>query len=240
MKPRSWPTRLAASTALRESRRPSWRTRAQEHRRDALLDAAEQLFAEKGLLVASLQEIGQAIGLPPYAVRAQFGNRDMIVEAVLDRHLDRLIDRLGAWQSHTEPTDPVNRLYHAITHLLGMLYAYRHAQRVHVAAMSGASPHLVRTLKLRQRHLVHFFAGLIADAAPEAEGHTELAMPAALSLMGMACWHVLWFRDRGALTRDDYARLLTHMVVEGIATAAAQGVGTWDQPAAAEIAPDAG
>lgn len=236
MKPPSWPARLAASTALGEPPRPSWRTSTQERRRDDLLDAAEQLLAEKGLLAASLQEIGQAIGLAPYAVRAQFGNREMIVEAVLDRHLDRLIDRLRVWQAHTEAPDPINRLYHAIIQWLEMLSAYRNAQRVFVAAMSGASPHLVRTLKLRQRHLVHFFAGLIADAAPEAEGRTELAMPAALSLMGMAAWHVLWFRDRGALSRDDYARLLTHMVIEGVITAAAHGIGCWEEQAA----PDGG
>jgi AcrR family transcriptional regulator len=228
MKQRPWPASLASSDALRQSKRPSWRSREQEQRRDALLDAAEQFFAEKGLLEATLQEIGQAIGLPPYAVRAQFGNREMVVEAVLDRHLDRLIDRIGAWQSHAEPADPGDRLCQAIGHLLTMLHAYRHAQRVHVAAVSGASPHLTRTLKLRQRHLVHFFAGLIADAVPETEGHTELAMPLALSLMGMACWHVLWFRDMAALRRDEYAHLLTHMVIDGARAAIAAGIGGWE------------
>ncbi|HSU06882.1 MAG TPA: TetR/AcrR family transcriptional regulator [Acetobacteraceae bacterium] len=228
MKPRPWPASLAASAALRQSKRPSWRTGVQERRRDALLDAAEQFFAEKGLLEASLQEIGEAIGLPPYAVRAQFGNREMIIEAVLDRHVDRLIDRIGLYQKSTEAAGPADRLRLAIGHLLDMLWAYRHAQRVHVAAMSGASPHLTRTLKLRQRHLVHFLAGLIADAVPEAEGRSELAMPVALSLMGMACWHVLWFRDMGALSRAEYARLLTHMVIDGTCAAAAAGLGGWE------------
>ncbi len=66
---------------------------------------------------------------------------------------------------------------------------------------------------------------MIARAVPEAEGLTELAMPAALSLMGMACWHVLWFRDMGALSRAEYARLLAHMVVDGVRAAALAGVG---------------
>ncbi len=105
MKQRPWPASLADSAALRQSKRPSWRSREQEERRDALLDAAEQFFAEKGLLEATVQEIGQAIGLAPYAARAQFGNREMVVEAVLDRHLDRLIDRIGTYQSHTEAAD---------------------------------------------------------------------------------------------------------------------------------------
>lgn len=216
---------LGDSAALRPAKRY-----AAAGRRDALLDAAERLVAEKGLLGASLQEIGAAVGLAPYAVRAQFGNFDMVIEAVLDRHLDRLIDRIGAYQAHLEAdADPLERLIHAVTSLLDMLAAYAGGQRVHVAAWSGASPHLARTLKLRQRHLAYFYAGLIAAAVPEAE-ENELAMPAALSLLGMASWHVLWFRERGALARVEYARMVANMLIEGVRISVRQGIGSWEAP----------
>jgi hypothetical protein len=61
--PRSWPESLAASAAFR--RGGAWRDRVQEERRAALLDAAEGLFAAKGLLQTGLQEVGAAIGLAP-------------------------------------------------------------------------------------------------------------------------------------------------------------------------------
>lgn len=223
MRTRSFPARLAGSAALREPRR------AAETRREALLDAAERLVAEKGLLGASLQEIGAAIGLAPYAVRAQFGSFEMVVEAVLDRHIDRLIDRVRDYEFHLdgEAADPPARLARAITTLLDMLAAYADGQRVHVAASAGASPHLVRALRLRQRHLAYFYAGLIEAAVPEAAAN-ELAMPAALSLLGMASWHVLWFRDRGALSRAEYGRMLAHMVIAGVRATAADGIGRWE------------
>ncbi len=156
---RSWPESLAASAAFRQG--GGWRNRAQEERRAALLDAAERLFASKGLLQTGLQEIGAAIGLAPYAVRAQFGNREMVLEAVLDRHMDRLIDRLGVYAALGEADDPRAWLEAAIRALLDLLWAYRAGQRVHVAAVAGASPHLARSLKLRQRHVAHYYAGLI-------------------------------------------------------------------------------
>ena len=37
-----------------------------------------------------------------------------------------------------------------------------------------------------------------------------------MTLMGMASWHVLWFRERGALAREEYARLLAHMLIDGV------------------------
>jgi AcrR family transcriptional regulator len=203
------------------------RSSEQERRREALLDAAERLLAEKGLSQTGMQEIGAAIGLAPYATRAQFGNRDMVIEAVMERHLTRLLDRFETWRALDRTADPAERLADAAHVLLELLGVWRDGQRVHVAAVSGASPHLARRLKLKQRHLAHFFAGLIAAAVPEASGRAELAMPAALSLLGMACWHVLWFREMGALKRGDYARLVSHMVIEGVRTAASAGVGAW-------------
>ena len=153
----------------------------------------------------------------------------MVVTAVLDRHLDRLIDRIGVYQQDAGTLEPVARLEQGIAVLLGLIAAYRAGQRVHVAAMSGAPPALARSLRLRQRHLAHYYAGLIAEAVPEAVGRTELAMPAALSLLGMACWHVLWFREGGALTQAAYARLVAHMLIDGVRAAAAAGVGAWDR-----------
>ncbi len=226
---RAFPDRLSRSYMLRDGEKPIFRSEREDERRDALLDVAETMMADKGILQTGLQEIGSRLGLAPYAVRAQYGNRDMVIEAVLDRHLDRLIDRIGDWERFTTELEPEERLRQAIQHLLSMLYAYRHGQRVHVAAVSGASPHLVRLLKLRQRHLVHYYAGLIAAAVPETQSQTELATPLAMNLMAMACWHVLWFRDRGALSRDELEGLLWHMVTAGARAAIAEGLGAWPE-----------
>ncbi len=226
---RRFPEQLARSRTLRPPPDPTLNTANLEDRRTALLDAAETMLAEKGILQAGLQEIGARIGLAPYAVRAQYGSRDMVIEAVIDRHLDRLIDRLGDWERLDTQTDPALRLRLSIDHLLSLLYVGRKAQRVHMAAAAGASPHLERSLKLRQRHLAHYFAGLIAAALPETQGRSELAMPIAMNLMAMACWHILWFRGHGALGRQELGALLFHMVTAGARAAIEEGIGVWTQ-----------
>ncbi len=201
-------------------------------RRTALLDAAERLLAAGGLLPVGLQEIGAAAGLPPYAVRAQFGNKQMVIEAVLERHLNRLIERLGVYRRLDDTEDAVEKLVWAIRDLLEMLGVYREAQRVFAAAVSGASPALGRALQLRQRHLADFYAGLIVRAVPETAGRTEILMPLTMTLMASASGHILWFREGAALSREAYARLLAHMVVDGARAAAASGLGSAVSPAA--------
>ena len=219
----TYPTALARSTSFRPPKRQH---DSAEDRHQAVLDAAEQRLAS-GFSRTALPDIAAALGMSVNYVRAVFGNREALVEPLLDRHMDRLIDRLGVYQSNNDATDPAERLGHAIATLLDMVWAYRAGHRVHVAASHGASAQLAASLKLRQRHLVHVYAGLIAAAVPEADAN-ELAMPATLNLMGMVSWHVLWFREMGALTRTDLARLLTHMVTDGVRAAAREGVGRWE------------
>lgn len=63
------------------------RQRAAERSREAILDAAEKLFAEKGYESTSLKEIGKAAGLSRGTPAYFFGSKDGLYRAVLDRVL---------------------------------------------------------------------------------------------------------------------------------------------------------
>ena len=36
-----------------------------------------------------------------------------------------------------------------------------------------------------------------------------------MSLFGMLNWHYMWFKEGGAMTRDDYAELAARLITEG-------------------------
>jgi len=61
--------------------------------REALLDAAEHVFARDGFAGASLREIMREAGANPAAVHYHFGGKDGLLEAVLDRVVDPITDR---------------------------------------------------------------------------------------------------------------------------------------------------
>ncbi|MCU0912880.1 MAG: hypothetical protein MUE98_16690, partial [Rhodobacteraceae bacterium] len=44
----------------------------------------------------------------------------------------------------------------------------------------------------------------------------HLVMPATMSLFGMMNWVYMWFREGGAISRDDYARLATRIMLGGL------------------------
>lgn len=56
-----------------------------EETRDSILDAAERLFAERGVEGVSLREITRAADVNIAAIHYHYGSRDGLVRAVLDR-----------------------------------------------------------------------------------------------------------------------------------------------------------
>jgi AcrR family transcriptional regulator len=82
------------------------RTRRQERReqtRTALLDAAERLWAERGIHGASLDEIATAAGLTKGAVYSNFAGKTDLLLALLDRYTQaNLAIRGCAEQASTE------------------------------------------------------------------------------------------------------------------------------------------
>lgn len=79
--------------------------RSTEDTRLALLRAAEQLFAERGVDAVSLREVSAAAGQANNsAVAYHFGSRELLVDAILERHStpvqERYVAQLDALERH--------------------------------------------------------------------------------------------------------------------------------------------
>lgn len=60
--------------------------------REKILDAAEQLFAKRGSQAVSLREINTAAGVSQGVLHYQFGGREGLIEALLDRRLPAITE----------------------------------------------------------------------------------------------------------------------------------------------------
>jgi AcrR family transcriptional regulator len=68
------------------------RERRVEHTRNLLLDAAEELFARRGLGGAALEDIADAAGYTRGAIYAHFGSKEELFLAVIERQRQRFLD----------------------------------------------------------------------------------------------------------------------------------------------------
>jgi AcrR family transcriptional regulator len=72
--------------------------------RNRLLDAAERLFAEQGVEATSARAINAAADLSPAALHYHFGNKERIVEEVLQRRMGQLAGRRAEMVEHSRAT----------------------------------------------------------------------------------------------------------------------------------------
>ena len=107
-----------------------------ERSRDAILDAAEALMAERGFAGTPISAICKATGLPPSSVYWHFGSKDGVLAAVIERAGTRYLADLG--NPDISGVTPAERL----AKLLGALARF--------ATMAGPTVRFLLTLGLQE------------------------------------------------------------------------------------------
>ncbi len=164
------------------------KTRDPERSREAILDAAEHLFAAKGYEETSLQEIGQHAGVSRGTPNYFFGSKEQLYGAVLDRVFEA--EKMSIMQSLGDTTngEPKDILALAVSSFLDFLLARPTFPRlIEREALQGA-----RFLKTRSAYLEVFKAGLDLIQAELAQPNIRKVDPAQLLLSIIAlCWFPL-------------------------------------------------
>jgi len=141
-------------------------------RREAILSAAAQLFADRGYAAVGMDDIGAAAGVTGPAIYRHFGAKASVLTAVFDRVIDAVTndpDVLGELPGEADD-DPAASLRHLVA-----LYAAAVSGRRRLMAVFIREVHHLPTedrdlLDERQRALVKRWRILLAQANPEWEG----------------------------------------------------------------------
>jgi AcrR family transcriptional regulator len=113
---------------------------------ERLLDAAERLFAERGVDAVSVRAVNAAAGANVAAVHYHFGSKEALVEAVLRRRMDALGERRRGMLAALaiEPAAPARAVLEVLVRPLAELSADPHSPgRAYVrflATLEGGGP----------------------------------------------------------------------------------------------------
>jgi AcrR family transcriptional regulator len=120
-----------------------------QSRREQLLAAAAQLFAEKGFHAVGIDDIGGAAGISGPGVYRHFASKAAILEALCDRAMTRMLTHARALRA--EHDDPA----HAVEALVDLHVAFAVGERallgVWVREQRELSDDVRRSLRRRQR-----------------------------------------------------------------------------------------
>jgi len=162
-------------------------------RRELLLDAAAEDFAERGYHGADMSAIAAATGVTKVIAYRAFGSKQSLYEALLDRHRDELLETLVASQG-LDGASRQDRIHAALEAWFAYVEGHPFAWRLLFRDTTGFP-----ALEERHRAMRAEARAVVARLLSEHMGvHPGAAPPAAeflrAAIVGIAMW---WLEHRG-------------------------------------------
>lgn len=193
------------------------RTRASdfEEKQHGLLLTAASVFATQGMEKASMSQIAQEAGVSKSLLYHYYPSKGALIFAIIQSHLAILDEALA---KSDDPSLPPEKRLHKL--VMTVLDSYRGADDQHKVQLN-AGPALSEDQKAEiiaiERRIVRHFSGVLKDIRPElASPDRPLLMPVTMSLFGMMNWVYMWFKEGGPISREDYAKVATTLILEGV------------------------
>jgi AcrR family transcriptional regulator len=191
------------------------RTRANDYdqKRLGILSRSAALFAAHGYTGTSITMIAEACGVSKALMYHYYSSKDAVLFDLLSDHLQHLVAVVEA--ASRSDGDGKERLF-AIA--AALLEAYRGADAEHqvqIASLKLLPAAQQEILKEIERRLVALVSNALVAAIPSLAEKRHLLKPLTMSMFGMLNWHYLWFREGKGITRDNYARMVTALILSG-------------------------
>ena len=182
--------------------------------RSKILEAAAQIFSEKGYHAASMQDIAGAVNLQKASLYHHVSGKQEILVALLDQALDILIERISSVVALPNP--PEEKLNLAIQVYLQSLFDQRELASVLLFEHRSLDDDLkIRHLPRRDR-FEGLWRGLIIEGVSEGVFDVDDTAQAARALLGVMNWTITWYREDGPLNGHEIANQYSDLFLKGL------------------------
>ena len=183
-------------------------------KRDEILDAAAQIFSQKGYHATSMQDIAEAVHLQKASLYHHVASKQEILEALMERALDLLIVQMsGVIQEEMPPEEKLRR---AMGVYLKALTDYPDLTAILLFETRSLEAEQLRR-HIPKRDRFERLWRLIIEEGQRA-GRFNCLEPAltARALLGVMNWTVTWYRADGPLTGEEIACRYVDLFLGGL------------------------
>jgi AcrR family transcriptional regulator len=189
--------------------------------RTDIVQAAAQIFRQKGYHGASMQDIADAVGLQKASLYHHVSGKQEILAAILDQALDRLIEDLQGIVDSNLPADV--KLRQAIR-----VYLRRLTENADLAAVLLLE-HRSLEPPLRQQHIQRRdrYEALWRKILRQGDDDGVFAPVdetiTAFALLGVQNWLITWYRPDGRLPVGQLADRFSDLFLDGLRPRLSEG-----------------
>ncbi|MBM3145478.1 MAG: TetR/AcrR family transcriptional regulator [Chloroflexi bacterium] len=178
--------------------------------KEQILDAAAQIFSQKGYHAASMKNIADAVELKKASLYHHIRNKQDILLILLDRALDLVIQQVG--ETIEKPLPIPDRLRLAMRTYISTLASDRNLAAVLLLEYRSLDPHQYTTHITRRDRFEKLWRNLIQEGLDEGLFDCPDPAQAARALLGVMNWTIMWYHPQGPLSpieiADQYVDLL--------------------------------
>jgi AcrR family transcriptional regulator len=191
------------------------RAASYDDQRGLILAHAAALFAERGYMATSMNQVAEACGLSKATLYHYYRDKSALLLHIADDHVSRLqalVAEVGA-----QALPPQRRLQVLIARFVEAYADAQHAHRVLTEDVRFLAPADQASVLDKERQVVAAFADAVAQLRPEADA-AQWAKPLAMLLFGMINWMFTWMRPDGRLDHATLAPVVAELFLGGLAT----------------------
>ncbi len=210
------------SQRRKASRAPRPKSAPRKSTSERLLDAAAELFSEKGYSATSTREIASVLGIRKASLYYHIGGKEDLLYAICKSSLEQI--RSDVETALADVQNPLERIVMLVrTHLESML-ADQQKHSVAVSEMHLLTPDRFAQIRVLRDAYENLVRSVLRDAQTAGALRTDIHVKfLSLSLLGLMNRVEVWYRPGGRLTSTDFGQLLAVIFLTGAAARSRAG-----------------
>lgn len=184
--------------------------------RDEILDAAAQIFSQKGYHGTSMQDIALAVDLQKASLYHHVSSKQEILFDLLNRGLDLLITQVE--EAINEKGSPDERLRKATCAYLSTMTEYQDLASVLLLEYRSLEPDYHDRHIPRRDRFEQIWRDLIQEGREAGIFNCDHPSLSARALLGVLNWTVTWFRSDGPMSAEEIADQISNLFLMGLIT----------------------
>lgn len=182
--------------------------------RDEILEAAAQIFREKGFHAASMQDIASRVNLQKASLYHHISSKQEILLSLLDRALDLLTEHIE--EVLARPLPPDQKLTQAMRAYLQVILDHRDLASVLLLEHRSLEPQYRARHIPRRDRFERLWRDLIQAGVDEGVFVCSDPAMASRALLGVMNWSINWYRPDGSLSSGEIADLYAQLFLNGL------------------------
>lgn len=182
--------------------------------REEILEAAAQIFREKGYHATSMNDIAQIVNLQKASLYHHIHSKQELLLLLLDQGLDLLMARVGQVVASDLP--PQVKIERSMKTYLQTMIDHRDLAAVLLFEHRSLDADLRKRHFPRRDQFERLWRDLIAEGVQQGVFDCPDPGLAAKYLLGVLNWTITWYRPDGPLDAGAIADQFAHLFLQGI------------------------